>query len=163
MSRIILIGMIAVTLLPSAKGALWEKREQVEARYGKPIHCEGDQSHGIVCTFNYQRLHVVVTFLDGKSQSELYYRSDNKYLVPIEFGKLLEMNSRENYTWYPANGISALIPRWPGFPNETNAKKRGPVIAIAARFPDTRNPWSVHICTAEFAKKFGSAPPKVKR
>jgi hypothetical protein len=98
MSRIILIGMIAATLLPNARASLWEPREQVEARYGKPIHCDGDQSHGVVCTYNYQRFHVVVTFLDGKSQSELYYRSDNKYLVPIEFGKLLEMNSRENYT-----------------------------------------------------------------
>jgi hypothetical protein len=105
---------------------------------------------------------VVVTFLDGKSQSELFYRSDNKYLVPIEVGKLMEMNSRENYTWYPGNRMFVLILRWPGFPNETNAKKRGPAIAIAARFPDSANPWSFHICTAEFAKKFGSTPSKVK-
>jgi len=155
--RSILLGLIAVTFLPSARGRLWETREQVEARYGKPL-----QVHGDVATYNFQRFHVVVTFLNGQSQSELYYRSDNKYLVPIEVGKLMEMNSRENYTWYPANRMFALIPRWPGFPNETNAKKRGPSIAIAARFPDTRDPWSFHICTAEFAKKFGNNPSKAK-
>jgi hypothetical protein len=93
----------------------------MEARYGKPL-----QVHGDVVTYNFQRFHVVVTFLNGQSQSELYYRSDNKYLVPIEVGKLMEMNSRENYTWYPAERMFALIPRWPGFPNETNAKKQGP-------------------------------------
>jgi hypothetical protein len=154
--------VIAVIFLPNAKGRLWDTRDQVEARYGKPIHCNGDQSHGIVCAYNYQRFHVVVTFLDGKSQSELFYRSDNKYLVPFEVGKLMEMNPRENYTWYPGNRMFVLIPRWPGFPDETNAKKRGPAIAIAARFPDSANPWSFHICTAEFAKKFGSRPSKVK-
>lgn len=133
----------------------------VEARYGKPLRVEGNENHGTVCTYNFQRFHVVVTFLNGQSQSELYYRSDNKYLAPIEIAKLMETNSRENYTWYPTNQMFALIPRWPGFPNETPAKKRGPPIAIAARFPDTAYPWSFHICTAEFVKKFG-ATPKVK-
>src|SRR5215510_1827775 len=99
MSRIILNGVIAITLVPSAWAALWETKEQVEAQYGKPIHCDGDQSHGIVCKYNYQHFHVVVTFFDGKSQSELFYRSDNKYLVPIEVGKIMEMNPQENYTW----------------------------------------------------------------
>jgi len=143
--------------LPSADARLWETREQVEARYGKPL-----QLHGDVATYNFQRFHVVVTFLNGQSQSELYYRSDNKYLVPIEVGKLMEMNSRENYTWYPGNRMFVLIPRWPGFPAETNAKKRGPSIAIAARFPDDRNPWSFHICTEDFVKKFGATPSKGK-
>jgi hypothetical protein len=153
MSRIILIGVIAVTLLPSARGRLWETREQVAARYGKPIHCDGDQNHGIVCTYNYQRFRVVVTFLDGKSQSELFYRADNKYLVPIEILKIDAMNMREHYVWEPRGRISVLV-------QEQN--QRGQPIAISARFPDTRNPWSFHICTAEFAKKFGSTPPKVK-
>lgn len=162
MIRILLVGLAAVTSLPGVSGALWETREQVDTRYGKPIHCSAEQNHGTVCTYNYQRFHVVVTFLDGKSQSELFYRSDNKYLVPLEVGKVMEMNSKKNYTWYPGDRVFMLIPQWPGFPNETNAKKRGPAIAIAARFPETRNPWSFHICTAEFAKKFGNTPPKAK-
>lgn len=153
MNRIVLIAMFAVLFLSSARARLWENRAQMETRYGKPLKVEGD-----VATYNFQRLHVLVTFVNGQSQSELYYRSDNKYLVPIEVLKLDEMNSRENYTWVPSGRISVLIPRWPDFPNETNLKKRGPVIAISARFPDTRNPWSLHICTAEFAKKFGTTP-----
>lgn len=158
---ILIIGLLAIALVPTGKAGLWESRAVVEARYGKPLRVEGNENQGTVCTYNFKRFHVVVTFLNGQSQSELYYRSDNKYLAPIEIGKLMETNSRENYTWYPTNQMFALIPRWPGFPNETPAKKRGPPIAIAARFPDTAYPWSFHICTAEFVKKFG-ATPKVK-
>ena|SRR6266487_3199330 len=158
MNRIVPIALLTLLFfLPSAKGRLWETRGQVEARYGKPLQGRGD-----VSTYNFQRFHVLVTFVNGQSQSELYYRSDNKYLVPIEVGKLMEMNSRENYTWVPGDRMFVLIPRWPGFPNETNMKRRGPPIAIAARFPDTRNPWSLHICTAEFVKKFGPTPSTAK-
>jgi hypothetical protein len=125
----------------------------VEARYGKPLRVEGDQGRGTVCTYNFHRFHVVVTFLNGQSQSELYYRSDNKYLVSIEVLKLTQMNSRENYVWDSGNGMFVLV----------DIQRRGKPIAIAARFPDSRSPWSLHICSAEFVKKFGSTPSKINR
>ena len=150
MNRLILMGLVAVTFLPSASGRLWETKGQVEARYGKPLRVEGNESQGTVCTYNFQRFHVVVTLLNGQSQSELYYRSDNKRLAPIEMLKLQLMNVRENYIWEMRNGMFVLV----------DAQRRGKPIAIAARFPDTTYPWSFHICTAEFVKKFGSTPPK---
>ena len=97
MNRIAIIGLVTMTVISNAEARLWETRQQVDAQYGKPIHCEGDQNHGIVCTYNYQRFHVVVTFLNDRGHSELFYRSDNKYLVPIEVLKLIQMNVREGY------------------------------------------------------------------
>jgi hypothetical protein len=153
MNRIILIGFLAIVFVPTAKAGLWESRPVVEARYGKPLRVEGNENQGTVCTYNFQRFHIVVTFLNGQSQSELYYRSDNKYLAPIEIGKLMDMNSRENYiwNWTVGNGMFVLV----------GAQGRGKPIAIAVRFPETTYPWSFHICTAEFVKKFG-VTPKVK-
>jgi hypothetical protein len=118
MNQIVLIALLVVLSLPSASARLWENRAQVETRYGKPLKVEGD-----VATYNFQRLHVLVTFVNGQSQSELYYRSDNKYLVLIEVLKLDEMNSRENYTWVPSGRISVLIPRWPDFPERDQPEK----------------------------------------
>jgi hypothetical protein len=151
MNRIILIGLLAIAFDPTGNAALWESRAMVEGRYGKPLRVEGNESQGTVCTYNFQRFHVVVTFLNGQSQSELYYRSDNQRLAPIENLKLQLMNARENYLWEMRNGMFVLL----------NAQRGGKPIAIAARFPDTLYPWSFHICTAEFVKKFGVAP-KVK-
>src|SRR6476620_6318349 len=100
MNRVILIiGLLAIALVPTGKAGLWESRAVVEARYGKPLRVEGNENQGTVCTYNFQRFHVVVTFLNGQSQSELYYRSDNKLLAPIEILKLQLMTSRENYIW----------------------------------------------------------------
>ena len=151
MSRIILIGLLAIVFVPTSKAVLWESRAMVEARYGKPLRVQGNENQGTICTYDFGRFHVVVTFLNGQSQSELYYRSDNKYLVPIEVLKLQLMNVRKNYVWEMNRGMFVLV----------DAQRRGKPIAIAARFPDTENPWSLHICTAEFVQKFGTNP-KVK-
>jgi len=151
MNRIILIGLLAIAFVPTGKAGLWESRAVVEARYGKPLRVEGNENQGTVCTYNFQRFHVVVTFLNGQSQSELYYRSDNKRLVPVEVLKLQSMNLRENYVWTVGNGMFVLV----------DAQRRGKPIAIAARFPDTTYPWSFHICTAELVKSF-VITPKVK-
>jgi hypothetical protein len=148
-----MIGLAPLIFLPSAGARLWDTREQVEARYGKPFRVEGNQSQETVCTYNFQRFRVIVTFLKGQSQSELFYRSDNKYLLPIEVGRIFEMNMREHYVWQPRGQISVLV-------NEQN--QRGQPIAIAARFQEARNPWSFHICTEEFVKKFGVTPSKTK-
>ena len=123
----------------------------VEARYGKPLRVQGNENQGTICTYDFGRFHVVVTFLNGQSQSELYYRSDNKYLVPIEVLKLQLMNVRKNYVWEMNRGMFVLV----------DAQRRGKPIAIAVRFPDYTYPWSFHICTAEFVKRFG-VTPKVK-
>ena len=123
----------------------------VEARYGKPLRVQGNENQGTICTYDFGRFHVVVTFLNGQSQSELYYRSDNKYLVPIEVLKLQLMNVRKNYVWEMNRGMFVLV----------DAQRRGKPIAIAVRFPDYTYPWSFHICTAEFVKRFGLTP-KVK-
>jgi hypothetical protein len=117
-----------------------------------PKQCRDENGNeGTVCTYNFQRFHVVVTFLNGQSQSELYYRSDNKRLVSVEILKLQSMTLRGNYVWTVGNGMFVLV----------DAQRRGKPIAIAARFPDTTYPSSFHICTAEFVRKFG-VTPKVK-
>jgi hypothetical protein len=151
MNRILLIGLLAIAFVSIGKAALWESRAVVEARYGKPLRVEGNEDKGTVCTYNFRRFHVVVTFLNDQSQSELYYRSDNQRLVPIEILKLQSMTRRENYVWTVGNGMFVLV----------DAQRRGKPIAIAVRFPDYTYPWSFHICTAEFVKKFG-VTPKVK-
>ena len=151
MSRIILIGLLAIVFVPTSKAVLWESRAVVEARYGKPLRTEGNEKEGTVCTYNFPRFHVVVTFLNGQSQSELYYRSDNQRLVPREILKLQLMNVRKNYVWEMYQGMFVLV----------DAQRRGKPIAIAVRFPDAEYPWSLHICTAEFVQKFGTNP-KVK-
>ena len=151
MNRIILVGLLGIVSVPTVNAGLWESRAVVEARYGKPLRAEGNEKEGTVCTYNFQRFHVVVTFLNGQSQSELYYRSDNKRLVPREILKLQSVTLRENYIWTVGNGMFVLV----------DAQRRGKPIAIAVRFPDYTYPWSFHICTAEFVKRFGLTP-KVK-
>ena len=151
MNRIILVGLLGIASVPTVNAGLWESRAVVEAHYGKPLRAEGNEKEGTVCTYNFRRFHVVVTFLGGQSQSELYYRSDNQRLVPIEILKLQSMTRRENYVWTVGNGMFVLV----------DAQRRGKPIAIAVRFPDYTYPWSFHICTAEFVRKFG-VTPKVK-
>lgn len=151
MNRIILVGLLGIASVPTVQAGLWQSKAVVEARYGKPLRAEGNEKEGTVCTYNFQRFHVVVTFLNGQSQSELYYRSDNKRLVPVEILKLQSMTLRENYIWTVGNGMFVLV----------DAQRRGKPIAIAVRFPDYTYPWSFHICTAEFVKRFG-VTPKVK-
>jgi hypothetical protein len=149
MNWIIAIGLLAIPFVSTGKAALWKSRAEVEARYGKPLRVEGSGNAGTVCTYNFQRFHVVVTFLSGQSQSERYYRSDNQRLVPMEILKLQSMSKRENYVWTAGNGMFLLV----------DAQRRGKPIAIAVRFPDYTYPWSFHICTAEFVRQFGVKAP----
>ena len=118
----------------------------VEGRYGKPLRVEGNENQGTVCTYNFQRFHVVVTFLNGQSQSELYYRSDNKRLVPIEILKLQSMTLRENYVWTVGNGMFVLV----------DAQRRGKPIAIAVVFQTIRTHGASIFALPSSSKSLGS-------
>jgi hypothetical protein len=151
MNRILLVHLLALAAVPTTNARLFETRPELEAKYGQPIKVE-NHAYGKLYTYNYKRFRVLVTFLDGKSQSELYVRADGKRLVPVEVLKLSAMNSLGN-TWTTGNGMFVLV----------NPSTRGHPIAVSACYPDnTAYPLSLHICTADFVKKFGTAPPNGK-
>ena len=123
----------------------------VEGRYGKPLRVEGNESQGTVCTHNFQRFHVVVTFLNGQSQSELCIAGATiSAFAPIENLKLQLMNVRENYSWEMRNGMFVLV----------DAQRRGKPIAIAVRFPTRRTYGASIFALPSSLKVWGH--PKVK-
>jgi hypothetical protein len=148
--RLVLISLLVATWLPSARGSLWESKAEIEARYGPAIRVE-DHGAGKTYVYSFKRFTVLVTFLDGKSQSELYSRSDGKYLVPVEVLSLLQMNS-SGKTWEPTGTLFALV----------DPVRRGRPIAIAARSPGSAYPRTLHICTSDFVKRFGTPSTEQK-
>jgi hypothetical protein len=138
------ISFLLLNWLSIANGKLWETKPEIEARYGHPTRVE-DHVVGKTYVYNYNRITVLVTFLNGKSQSEVYSRTDGKYLVPVEVVHLLELNTVAKHTWAMANGMFVLV----------NSVRKGKPIAIAARYPDTAYPRRFSFCTADFVKKFG--------
>lgn len=150
-NRLILFSSLTLLSVCNASAKLWESKAELDARYGQPIRVE-DHVVGKTYVYNFKRFTVLVTLLDGKSQSELYSRSDGKYLVPIEVINLLNLNTIPNHNWEPTDGMFGLV----------DSVRKGRPVAVAARSPDSAYPRTFHFCTAEFVKKFGISPAKTK-
>lgn len=128
-------------------GKLWQTKAEVDATYGPPLSVE-EHAAGKTYVHHYKGFTVLVTYLNGKSQSELYSRTNGKYLVPIEIIEIESLNTLPNHQWDVGNGMFVLI----------DPIRKGPPVAVAARAPDTAYPRTFHLCTAEFVKKFGKQP-----
>src|SRR3712207_2018087 len=82
---------------------LWETQAQLEKRCGKPSSVNKDPN-GDIYTYHVEQYEVLVTFLDRRSQSELYVRRDSRPLTPQDIQKILSMNAAGN-TWRKSEGI----------------------------------------------------------
>jgi hypothetical protein len=132
-----------LAILTEADARLWETKAQIDARYGKPIRVDKDPN-GDLYTYRFKQCYVLVTFLDGKSQSELYLRTDYaSRLTSREIQEIFSMNTVGNSSWRTSDGIFALVPKAGGHP-----------IAVAAYSANDKPP-ILGLSTADFVKKSG--------
>jgi hypothetical protein len=148
---IILATAVVVFTVVHTDARLWETKAEIGARFGKPIRIDKDPA-GDLYTYRFQQFNVVVTFLDGKSQSELYVRSDyTSRLTQKQVQEILSMNTIRNTGWRTSEGIFALVPKAGGHP-----------VAVGAYSPDASPP-VLGVCTADFVKKSGWLPGNQKK
>jgi hypothetical protein len=152
MLRVITLAGVAMVLsIASGYARLWETKAEITARFGKPLRIDKD-SAGDLYTYRFQQFNVVVTFLDGKSQSELYVRSDyTSRFTQQQVQQILSMNTLRETSWRTSEGTFALVPKAGGHP-----------VAVGAYSPDTSPP-VVGVCTADFVKKSGWLPGNQKK
>ena len=118
---------------------MWETRDQVDARYGKALRAEPDGDF-TVYTYAFLDFQILVTYLDGKSQSELYYHPDNRQLSSRDRDLILSLNASSG-SWRTFEEVLVLIQPSGGHP-----------IAVGRYEPDAHPP-ILGVCTAEFEKK----------
>jgi hypothetical protein len=144
-----LIAALTAFACRNAHARLWETKTQLDARYGKPTSTFHD-ADGPNYVYRFHQFQVLVTLLDGKSQSELYYHSSgNSGLTPAEIQTLLSLNAVGN-SWRTTEGIFALVKPSGGHP-----------IAVGAYRPEG-NPPVLGVCTADFVHKSGAVPGNKK-
>ena len=70
-----LLGLVS----SRADARLWETIAQTEARYGKPLaKFPGEQRGEEERKYRYKDFYILVTFLNGRSDDEKYFRTDAK-------------------------------------------------------------------------------------
>src|SRR4051794_36807938 len=97
MSGLFLTVAATIAMAGIANGRLLETQSETEARYGRPVKVE-DSSYGKAFTYTFKKYRLVVTFVNGRSQNEVYQRVDGKTLVAAEIGMLMHLNQL-NKTW----------------------------------------------------------------
>jgi hypothetical protein len=152
MLRLITVTAVALVIGAARVDArLWETKAEISARFGKPLRVDRDPA-GDLYTYSFQQLNVVVTFLDGKSQSELYHRSDLKGgLTQQQIHQILSINTLRDTSWQTSEGIFVLVRKAGGHP-----------IAVGAYSSDASPP-ILGISTADFVKKSGWLPGNQKK
>jgi hypothetical protein len=134
----------------SADARLWETKAELDARYGKPTRILSD-AVGKHYIYRFKQFHVDVVLLDGKSQCERYYHSNNNSgLTSTEIETLLSLNALGN-NWHETEQewMFALV----------KPSVRDP-IAVGLYLPGASPP-ILAVVTADFAKKAG-LPPVVR-
>ena len=119
MQTLLLIALSLCFALNIAFARLGETEEQIEARYGKPQKSVISYGH-MVETYEVNGFSIMVSFMDGKSASEMYSKSDKTKLSDAELQKLLEVNalgsrwildptSRFEAEWKLENGAATAL------------------------------------------------------
>jgi hypothetical protein len=119
MMKLVLLGCFLVAATLPARANIWDSKEQLEKRWGKPIEITGypDERTYTYQTGSYQ---VRVRFLDGFSQSESYRHlgaaGRQPSLSSAEIESLLQSNSfgqewerAEEKYWLPDRSVRAYV------------------------------------------------------
>ena len=92
MKKLLALAFVCSAL--SAHAGIGETKQQVEARYGKPVTPGTKPTDGIGdsnLTYNWKEYFVHVTYLDGRSISEIISRLDDKRILIPEIENLLKL------------------------------------------------------------------------
>jgi hypothetical protein len=135
-------------LAPRAEARLWESIAQTEARYGRALQKFPDGSRGDEQRkYRFREFYVLVTFVRGRSEEEMYFHADGKtpfserdiqLFLDINSGGKRWQKSREVPVWTLGGGRpeswSALAAYYPkgraavpglGIVSAARAKKQG--------------------------------------
>jgi hypothetical protein len=143
--------LLACALAQHASARLRDTKAQVEERFGRSTKTAQAQPGEEALEYRYKDFIVIVTFVAGKSEQEIFVHQDLKTpLSDSEIQSLLDMNSF-GQRWEK----SAEIPVWSLAGSDPHGW-----VALAAYFP--KSPQYVApglgIMTADYAKKHGFMP-----
>ena len=95
MLRVIILSVAVLALLSGGADArLWETKREIERRYGPSIQTLAQEPRQQGFVYQYKHLFVIVQFLDGKSNYEVYFPVDMKSkLTAKDIQVLLDLNS----------------------------------------------------------------------
>jgi hypothetical protein len=125
---------------------LWETKAEIDARYGKLTRTFND-ADGKHYVYRFKQFKVIVTLLDGKSQSEVYpHSNDNSDFTSTEIQTLLSLNALGNSWRVTEEGMFALVKPSGGDPIAVGIYVSNPSQSILS------------VLTADFAKKAGLPP-----
>ena len=89
-----LLALAFVFSALSVQAGIGETKQQVEARYGKPVTPGTKPTNGIgdlELAYDWKEFFVIVTYLDGRSLSEIISRQDDKRILIPEIESLLKL------------------------------------------------------------------------
>ena len=92
MKKLLALAFVCSAL--SAQAGIGETKQQVEARYGKPVTPGTKTVSGIGdlgLAYNWKEYFVVVTYLDGRCVHEIISRQDDKRILIPEIENLLKL------------------------------------------------------------------------
>ena len=101
--------LLSVALNSSASAVLLETPKQLEAPYGKPLDIDGNPKTGVIYTYRWKKLTIIVNVIECRSRDERYFHRDNTPLTAAEIKALLDLN-KLGHAWRRRSDVEE--PRW---------------------------------------------------
>src|SRR5262245_7088782 len=100
----ILTVAVSLALCRPAQARLGQTQQEVTEEMGKPVKVESAPKTGeSTCVYQFKKFGVVVTFINGKSQQEIFLKTDGSELTAEDLAEGLKLNVGES-KWIEAKG-----------------------------------------------------------